>query len=488
MTRRRSAGLLAAHNRPVALALIGTVALASYNNLSVTAALPDIGKDLGRVALLNWVVTAELFASAIAVLVVGPFIDGAGARRAFRLTVFAFTASSAMCAAAPTMEVLVAVRVLQGFAAGALIGTAITCVGLAFDEELRPTVYALVSSVWGFMGFGGPAVAATLVSSLGWRAVFAVNLPVAVVAAAFGWRRLPSQPEATASPLDRRGLLIVTAGTIALLLATSAVRWHAVALLVAAAVMAAAYRRHALTATSPLMRIEHMVGRRWLRIHLVATLAILGSTGVIVYLPLYLRGSRGASISFAAFSVLWPTIGWTTAAWVSSILQRRLRAHSVVALGALVITSATASVAVMAAQRVAVPMMLAGFFAVGWGIGTITTASLTILQSRADAHEMGRVSAAHQFLRALGFAYGANIASLVLFWVVGRRTGDVETVRGLLDEADAVIDATAEAALASGYAWALVVAASIAALTVPAAISLARSYDLDLTSRDSGGR
>ena len=71
---------------------MSAVAMASYNNLSVTAALPDIGDDLGRVALLPWVVTVELVAAAIAVLAVGPYIDGAGARRAFRITVVAFLA------------------------------------------------------------------------------------------------------------------------------------------------------------------------------------------------------------------------------------------------------------------------------------------------------------------------------------------------------------------------------------------------------------
>ena len=135
---------------------MAAVAMASYNNLSVTAALPDIGDDLGRVALLPWVVTVELLSAAIAVLAVGPFIDGAGARRAFRLTVVAFLATSAMCVVAPTMELLVVARVLQGLGSGALIGTALTCIGLVFDEAVRPWAYALMSSVWGIMGIGGP--------------------------------------------------------------------------------------------------------------------------------------------------------------------------------------------------------------------------------------------------------------------------------------------------------------------------------------------
>ena len=221
MKRASAHRLLGPTYRAPAIALMAAVAMASYNNLSVTAALPDIGNDLGRVALLPWVVTVELLSAAIAVLAVGPYIDGAGARRAFRLTVVWFTVASAMCTVAPTMELLVAARVLQGLAAGALIGTALTCIGLVFDDEARPWAYALMSSVWGIMGIGGPAVAAALVSTLGWRAVFAVNLPVAMMAAAVGWRRLPTEARAAAESLDRRGLAILSALTVALLLATS---------------------------------------------------------------------------------------------------------------------------------------------------------------------------------------------------------------------------------------------------------------------------
>ena len=149
VTRVAASGLLSPKYRAVALSLMASMAMASYNNLSVTAALPDIGDDLGRVTLLPWVVTVELVSAAIAVLAVGPFIDGAGARRAFRLTSAAFLVTSGMCAVAPSMELLVAARVLQGFGTGALIGTSVTCIGLVFEEAVRPWAYALLSSVWG---------------------------------------------------------------------------------------------------------------------------------------------------------------------------------------------------------------------------------------------------------------------------------------------------------------------------------------------------
>ena len=474
MKRSAAPGLLGPKYRAVALALMAAVAMASYNNLSVTAALPDIGADLGRVTLLQWVVTVELVAAAIAVLAVGPYIDGAGARRAFRLTAIAFLATSALCAAAPTMELLVVARVLQGLGSGALIGTAITCIGLVFDDTVRPWAYALMSSVWGLMGIGGPALAAVLVSTLGWRAVFAVNLPVAVAAAAVGWKRLPAEAQAAAEPPDRAGLLILSAFTVALLLATASVTWRSAALVAAGVLAAAVYVRHARGCSSPVVRLSHITASRWRHIHAVAVVAVAGGTGASVYLPLYLKAGRGFSVAFAAFAVVWPTLAWSTAAWVSGRLQQVLRAQTVTLIGAVIIACGAVAAAAAAAATTHVAWLLAATAGVGWGVGTISTSSLSLLQSRAEPHEMGRVSSAHHFIRSLGFAYGAAVAGLVMFWVVDRRTGDTEMVRGLLSDAEAVVDRAVADALASAYTWSLAAMAVLSAMTVPAAAALMR--------------
>jgi MFS family permease len=468
---------------------MSAIAMASYNNLSATAALPAIGDDLGRVTLLPWVVTVELVAAAVAVLAVGPYIDGAGARRTFRITVVSFLVSSALCASAPTMELLIAGRVLQGLAAGALIGTSLTCIGLVFDDAVRPWAFALMSSVWGIMGIGGPALAAVLVSTLGWRAVFAANLPVALAAAAVGWSRLPAEGRAAAEPMDRRGLLVLSAFTVVLLMATSDVRWYSLVLVALGGVLAALYVVHARGYGSPVVRLSHVVASRWRNLHVVGVVAVAGGTGASVYLPLYLKAARGSSVAFAAFAVIWPTLGWSIAAWVSGKLQQHLRAQTVTLIGSAFMSVGAVSATVAAAFDAPMALLLAAFVCAGWGIGTISTASLALLQSRASLQEMGRVSSAHHFIRSLGFAYGAAVAGLVMFWVVDRRTGDAELVRGLLSEAEAAVDATVAEALASAYTWSLGAMAVLSVLTVPAAVVLARGRDreMDGTGHGSSG-
>ena len=176
--------------------------------------------------------------------------------------------------------------------------------------------------------------------------------------------------------------------------------------------------------------------------------------------------------------MVWPTLAWATSAWVSGRLQQLLREQTVTLIGSTII--ATGAVAVTIATRLAapIPWVLASAACVGWGIGTITTSSLALLQSRASAAEMGRVSSTHQFIRSLGFAYGAALAGLVLFWLVDRRTGDAEMVRDLLSDTEAVVDSRVADALASSYTWSLGVMAVFSALTVPAALALMRGQAL----------
>lgn len=444
----------------------------SYANLSVAAALPEIGDDLGRVELLPWLITVELLAAAIAVLAVGPVVDGFGVRPVFRLAVVAFVAASTACALAPTMEILVLARVAQGLAAGGVLASAFATIGLAYDPTLRPKVYAINSALWGAMGVGGPGLAAVLVSVAGWRAVFAVAIPIGLGAVAVGWQQLPGRPaEADRTEFDYRGLALIGVVTIALLFAASASSWWSLAWFVPAAVAIGLYRRHARHRADPVVRIDHLTAAQWRNLHLPATLAVAGGTGAAAFLPVYVRAARDGSAALAAFSVFFLSVGWSVAAWVSSRLQQRHHPAQVVLWGAWLLAISVGSAAAATALSAPLPLLLVAFIGAGGGIGLSTTASLNLLQSRARPEEMGRVSSAHQFVRSLGFTYGAAIAGAVLLVMVRVRVGEVESVRRLLGGESESVEPGVVEALADGYSLAV---AAMAVLAVGALLTARR--------------
>ncbi len=487
----RSGGLsvLAPRYRPLTVSLMSSMTLVAYNNLAVTAALPEIGADLGSVGLLPWVVTVELLASAIAVLAIGPVVDSLGVRTVYRISMVTFIATSVLCAAAPAMPVLVAARVGQGLAAGGVIGSSLSSIGLAFEPAVRPRMYAAISAVWGVLGLAGPALAAILLSLFGWRWVFLVAVPIGVPAVLIGWNRLPGPREATighdgaepaeprpATTVDGVGLALVAALSICLLVGASIASVWAVAALAAAMVLLWVYVGHARRVADPVVRLGHLAGPRWRNIHITSALAVGGGTGASAFLPVYLRGARGFSTGAAAFSVLFMVIGWSVAAWVASRMLDHHRPPHVITRGSLLLVAGSIGAASAAAATAPSALLLACFLAIGSGIGMITTAGLALLQSRARPEEMGRASSAHQFLRSLGFAYGAAVAGVVLFGVVALRIDDVEAIRQLLadDGEGTALSADAREALRLGYVAALSVMATVAAGTLLSAWRLRR--------------
>ena len=148
---------------PASIAIFATAALAS---LGVAAALPDIAADLGNVSLIPWVITAFLVTSSLATVVAGPFIDAVGVSRMFRLAITMFATMGFAAAFAPSMEVLIALRVLQGAGAGLILATGTAAISLVYPQALVGRAFAANATVWGVMGVAGPAVAALILTFL----------------------------------------------------------------------------------------------------------------------------------------------------------------------------------------------------------------------------------------------------------------------------------------------------------------------------------
>lgn len=463
---------------PVTLANLTIVAIAAFDGLALVAALPAIAEDLGDVALLPWVITAFLATSAVAGITAGPVIDAIGVRRTFRITGLWFLLASAAAAAAPTMPVLVVARGLQGIGGGLVISVALAAVGLAYPNRLRARAFAANSMVWGVMGFGGPVITAGLLTIANWRMIFVIQLPITALALAAGWRTLPSSRERPARiVMDGRGIALITGLVVTSLLAVSriGVTWWLAGVGAAASIaFGAAFWRHTGRAAEPLVTRAHIVRFPLRRIHATSGLVLVAGLAADNYLPLYLQTARGRSESFAAFSVLFLTVGWTTAAVVASRLLERWHESQAIMLGASLMLPAVTLSGAGVALDWPVAVIFVGFFAMGAAIGFVSTSGLTMLQASAEPFEMGRVNAAHQFVRTLCITYGVAIGGAILLLVVDGRTGDVEVVRDVLSGEDVDASPAVRAAVRDGMAWIHVFSGVVAIACLAAAVTLWR--------------
>ncbi|WP_329520724.1 MFS transporter [Spirillospora sp. NBC_01491] len=190
--------------------------LLNLDAMAVTVALPGIGRALGGgTAGLQWIVDAYTLMFAALLISAGTLSDRIGASRAFGAGVAVFTVASAACGLAPGLDELIAARLLQGSAAAIMLPSSLALVRQAFpDAAERARAIALWTVAGAVAVAAGPVAGGVLSSTLSWRAIFVVNLPVglAVLAVLTRVERSPRR----AAPLDPYGQLTAIVALAAL--------------------------------------------------------------------------------------------------------------------------------------------------------------------------------------------------------------------------------------------------------------------------------
>lgn len=153
--------------------------------LDVTAgnvAVPSIQRDLGTgIAGLSWVIDGYTLAFASTLLLAGGLGDRLGARRVFSSGLVLFTVASLLCGVAPTIGLLVGARMLQGLGAALFMPSSLSLLARAYPEpRKRAHAIGVWSALTSIAGGSGPLVGGLLTSTLGWRSIFLVNLPLGI--------------------------------------------------------------------------------------------------------------------------------------------------------------------------------------------------------------------------------------------------------------------------------------------------------------------
>lgn len=179
----------------------------------VNVALPAIGADLqARASGLQWIVNGYLLPLSALLLLGGAAGDKFGRRRLFLLGIALFALASALCALAPSLELLLAGRALQGIASAMLMPNSLALLGTAFAGEARGRAIGTWAAAGAIAGAIGPVLGGWLVAGVGWRAIFLINLPLAAGALWLGWRYVAESREEGGAPLDALGVAVATLG------------------------------------------------------------------------------------------------------------------------------------------------------------------------------------------------------------------------------------------------------------------------------------
>ena len=275
----------AAHPTGTLAATILGSSLAFIDGSVVNVALPAIGRDLGVAGSdVSWLINAYLLPVGSLVLLGGVAGDRWGRKRVFLAGMTLFTLASLACALAPGFGLLLAARAAQGLGAAFMIPASLALIGAAFSGEARGRAVGTWAAAGAITSALGPLAGGWLVDVVGWRPIFLINLPIALVAGTLAWRHVEESRSRDAQTLDGGGALLATTGLAALTLGLTVLAGQHGAGDGGAGTTAAAS-----AALSPSAAVAVLAGGAVL---LVAFVLLEGRLGGRAMMPLHLFGTR----------------------------------------------------------------------------------------------------------------------------------------------------------------------------------------------------
>jgi EmrB/QacA subfamily drug resistance transporter len=401
--------------------------LAAVDQTILASALPTIASALGGFADLSWVVVAYLLAAAIAAPLYGHLGDRFGRRRMLLAALAIFTLASLACALAPTLGYLIAARALQGLGGGGLMTLAQSLIGESVPPRERGRFGGYFAAVFALSSTSGPVLGAYLTEHVGWRAVFAINLPLGAIAAMLALR-IPHVPVARAGhfKLDVAGTVLFAASTVTLLFALSSAghrfAWTSIALWGLFAGAAVGY--------VALLWWERRSADPVIPIALLRLPAIARSDAVVVcfagalfatvlYLPLYLQLGRGLGVGASGGLLLPTTLAMVASATiVGRLIARTGRVTLFPPIGLALATLALVLLAV-GLSFVSTPVVLLLTVLIGVGLGMVMPPTQVIVQHAAGRTSLGAATGSIALSRSIGGAIGVAIVGGIVFAFLG---------------------------------------------------------------------
>jgi EmrB/QacA subfamily drug resistance transporter len=385
--------------------------LSALEQTIVAPALPAIGRSLGHIDDLPWVVTAYLLAATGATPLFGKLSDIHGRRTILLLSITIFVAGSVACALAPAMWALILGRALQGIGGGGLLPIVQTIIADLVSPRERPIVQSYVSVTFMSASILGPVLGGLLTDHLHWSFIFWLNLPlgaVALVMTARALRRLPRHERP--HQLDLVGGALMIGAALALLLALT---WGArygwtslrvVGLLVGSAVLWIVFVTRLLTAREPFIPVAILRGNVTSAITCASFFAIGTVIGVTIYTPLYCQVVLGASASASGLVLIGFMVGTTAGSLAAGRLIVRLTRYMRVPIVGLVIAVAVLGVLAAAPARFSLGAFALLLTVLGLTLGPMYTVGTVVMQNAVKRHQLGTATGTLNLFRVLGGA------------------------------------------------------------------------------------
>jgi len=194
LTDKPPAGIFARSHRALTVGMVALIFLAAFEYLAVATAMPVVAEELDGHALYGLAFSGALAAGVVATVLGGWWGDRAGPVAPLWTGVTIFAVGLVVAGVAPTMDVFIVGRFVQGFGAGILQVSMYVLVSRSYPAELHPRVFGIFATAWVVPSMVGPVITGVVVENVGWRWVFIGVMGILLPAALLLWHGLASAP------------------------------------------------------------------------------------------------------------------------------------------------------------------------------------------------------------------------------------------------------------------------------------------------------
>jgi EmrB/QacA subfamily drug resistance transporter len=398
--------------------------MAFLDGTVVNVALPDIGRDFdASTSALQWILNGYLLTLASLILLGGSLGDRFGRRRVFVLGVGVFTASSLLCAIAPSVEFLIAARMLQGVGGALLTPGSLAIIEASFRPSDRARAIGAWSGLGGVATAFGPLLGGWLIGAISWRAIFVINLPIGIFVAWAATEHVPeSRDPMAAERIDYLGAILTALGlagtTYALIEATDA----SAAVLVAGiggvlALVAFIFVER--RSPMPMLPLEIFRSRQFSAANAVTFVVYAALGGFFFLLVAFLQVSMGYTPIEAGAASLPVTLLMLLFSARSGALAQRIGARLPLTVGPLIIAVGLLMLMLVEPGDSYLTAILPAIVVFGLGLTLVVAPVTATVLAAADARHSGVASGVNNAVARIG----GLLAVAVLPLAVGL-TGD----------------------------------------------------------------
>jgi EmrB/QacA subfamily drug resistance transporter len=376
---------------------------------------------------MQWWAAGYTLAFGVFMIVGGRLGDVFGRRRVFVIGIAGFTLASMACALAPSPDLLIATRVVQGAFGALLIPQGLGVIKNIFPPKEMGGAFAAFGPVMGLAAIGGPILAGWLVSAdvlgTGWRMIFLMNVPLGLAGLVGALRFMPESKSPTRVALDPRGVALISVASLCLIYPLVQGRelgwplWTFGLLAAGVALLAVFGMLERRSGDSALIAPSLLRNRAYTSGLLVGIAFFAGFAGLLMVVSLFLQLGLQFSPEHAALTLVPMSVGVAITAGASYPLMPRF-GRGALQMGLVIVAAALVGLAVtvsLGGVDLSTGELVPAMLAFGLGLGFVFGPLFNVILGGVEDHEVGSASGTLNAIQQLGNSIGVAVLATIFF-------------------------------------------------------------------------